>query len=130
MSEFRTKNGSIGRKIAKIRTFKGIKQEALATALGISQQAVSQLENEEKISDERLKLVAEALGVTPEIINGFDEERIFFYINNVQNNSVGVVNGDYHNHINPTEKLIEVYERLLASERDKIELLKNIDNGE
>lgn len=121
-----TQDRRIGRKIAKIRTFKGIKQEALALALGISQQAVSQLENEGNISDEKLKQVAEALGVTPEIIRGFDEDRIFFYINNVttHESSAGIVHGDYNNY-NPVEKLIEVYERLLESEREKLEILKN-----
>lgn len=97
----------------------------MAVTLGISQQAVSQLENEDNISEERLKQIADALGVTPEIIRGFDEERIFFYINSVEANSVGVVNGDYYNNVNPIEKLIEIYERLLESEREKIEILKN-----
>jgi transcriptional regulator with XRE-family HTH domain len=129
MEEYKTMNRNIGRKIAKIRLFKDIKQEALATKLGISQQAVSQLEKEDHISDERLKEVADALGVTAEIIKKFDEERIFFYINYVQTNSVGVVNGDYHNHVDPTDKLIEVYERLLASEKEKIELLKKGNNN-
>jgi transcriptional regulator with XRE-family HTH domain len=125
MEEYEVKNRNIGRKIAKIRSFKGIKQEALALALGITQQAVSQLENEENISDERLKKVAEALGVTPEIIRGFDEDRIFFYINNLYNHdgSTGVVHGNQKNY-NPIEKVVEIYERLLESEREKIEILK------
>nr|WP_312208730.1 helix-turn-helix domain-containing protein [Sphingobacterium multivorum] len=129
MEDYKTKNKSIGRNIAKIRNFKGIKQEALAHSLGVSQQAVSQFEKEVNISDEKLLEVANALGVTPEIIKHFDEEKIFYYINTVTANSVGVVNGDYHNHINPTDKLIEVYERLLASEKEKIELLKKIENA-
>lgn len=124
MEKIEIRNRNIGRKIAKIRTFKGIKQEALAITLGMSQQAVSQLEKEEFISDEKLKEVADALGVTADIIKNFDEEKIFFYINTVQTNSVGVVNGDYHNYVDPTDKLVEVYERLLVSEREKIELLK------
>ena len=30
-----------------------------------------------------------------------------------------------HNKINPLDKIVELYERLLQSEREKIELLKN-----
>lgn len=116
----------MGRKIAKIRDFMGIKQEALALKLGVTQQSISKMEQEDELPDEKLKEVADALGISPEAIKNFDEEKIFFYINNVEDHSVGVVNGDYHNN-NPVDKLIEVYERLLASEREKIELLKNLN---
>ena len=43
-----TKN-HIGRKISRIRELRGMKQEALAAALGVSQQAVSTIENSENI---------------------------------------------------------------------------------
>lgn len=126
----------IGRNIAKIREFKGIKQEALAIDLGISQQAISKLENEENISDERLKQIADALGVSLDIIKNFDEERVIYHINNVQNNTVtdstfengSALNGQFNNQFNPIEKLSELYERLLESEREKIELIKKIRN--
>ncbi|RAJ31154.1 helix-turn-helix domain-containing protein [Pedobacter cryoconitis] len=126
----------IGRNIAKIREFKGIKQEALAIDLGLSQQAISKLENEENISDERLKQIADALGVSLDIIKNFDEERVIYHINNVQNNNVtdstfengSALNGQFNNQFNPIEKLSELYERLLESEREKIELIKKIRN--
>ena len=42
----------IGRKIGRIRELRGMKQEALAAELGISQQSISQLEQSERIEDE------------------------------------------------------------------------------
>jgi len=114
----------IGRKIARIRELKGIKQEALAIELGVSQQTVSNIEKGEKIEDEVLEKIAKALGVMPEAIRNFNEEAIFQIINNTfQDNSAN--NNNYLCTINPLEKIIELYERLLQSEREKNELLKN-----
>ena len=116
----------IGRKISYIRELRGMKQEALATALGISQQAVSIIENSEKIEDDRLKEVANALGVTTEAIKNFSEEAVF---NNTQNNYDGSVihNGPTVNHnctFNPLDKVVELYERLLQSEKEKVNYLE------
>ena len=56
----------IGRKIAKIRELKGIKQEAIAEILGVSQQMVSKIEKSAELEDEALEKIAEFLGLTPE----------------------------------------------------------------
>jgi len=67
----------IGRKISRIRELRGFKQEALATELGISQQAVSIMENKDSIEKELLAQVAKILGVTTEAIENFDEDAVF-----------------------------------------------------
>jgi transcriptional regulator with XRE-family HTH domain len=119
----KTKNIHLGRKISRIRELRGMKQEALAAALGISQQAISKLEQSEEIEDTTLEKVATALGVTAEAIKGFSEESIFNYFNTFNDTS----SGDFRQHctFNPLDKVVELYERLLASEREKVELLKN-----
>lgn len=106
----------LGRKITRIRELRGMKQEALATELGISQQAVSKLEQSEDIEEPTLDKIAKALGVTAAGIKHFTEETIFNNINNFHDHSI-------QNNFNPIEKIIDLYERLLASEREKIELL-------
>ncbi len=58
MSTF-TKQNHIGRKISRIRELRDMKQEALAQALGMSQQAVSIIENSETVEEEKLKAIAE-----------------------------------------------------------------------
>ena len=50
----KTNTPHIGRKISRIRESRGMKQEALAIELGISQQAVSKLEQSEQIEDSTL----------------------------------------------------------------------------
>ncbi|NTE03609.1 helix-turn-helix transcriptional regulator [Agrobacterium tumefaciens] len=107
----------LGRKISRIRELRGMKQDTLATELGISQQAVSKLEQSETIEDSTLEKVAKVLGVTAEGIKHFTEETIFNNINNFHDSSI-------QNNFNPVEKIIELYERLLATEREKIEILK------
>ena len=71
-----TKTSHIGRKISRIRELRGMKQEALATELGISQQSVSSLEQSEHIEDEKLEKVAKVLGVSKEAIENFGEKLI------------------------------------------------------
>src|SRR6202012_4779181 len=108
----------IGRKISRIRELRGMKQEALAAELGISQQAVSKIEQSAEVEEEALEKIAKVLGVSVEGLKHFTEDSVFNNINNFHDNSI-------QNNFNPIEKVIELYERLLASEREKIELLKN-----
>ncbi|MEO5910647.1 MAG: helix-turn-helix transcriptional regulator [Pelobium sp.] len=120
----------IGRKISRIRELRGMKQEALALELGISQQAISKLEQSEKVEEEVLEKIAKALGVTAEGIAKFNEEAVFNIIGNSYHDSSSSV--QYACTFNPIDKLIEVYEenkklyeQLLASEKEKVEILKN-----
>ena len=122
----------IGRKISRIRELRGMKQETLAAELGISQQAVSKIEQSPSVEDDALNKIASALGVTSEAIRAFTEESVFNYFNTFHDNSgAGAWSSHGTFNFNPIDKLIEVfeenkklYEQLLASEREKVELLK------
>ena len=125
---FNKKPLSIGQKVERIRTFRGFKQEYLASKLGVSQQTVSKIEQQEEIEEDLLKQIAEALGVTPEVIKDFDDDKITYHINNVYDVHDFEIkdNGNFiAQQVNPIEKIAELYERLLQSEREKLELLKN-----
>ena len=130
-----TKPNHIGRKIARIRELRGMKQEALAHELGISQQSVSHMEQSESLEDSKLEEVAKVLGVTKEAIENFSEEAVF---NNIQNNYEGstIHSGPTVNHhctFNPLDKLVEayeenkkLYERLVQAEKDKVSYLEEL----
>ncbi|OHT45362.1 helix-turn-helix domain-containing protein [Flavobacterium tructae] len=129
-----SKPNHIGRKISRIRELRDMKEEALAQALGTSQQTVSTLENSEEIDDERLSQVAKALGVTVEAIKNFSEEAAINYFNSFTDNSAGTFNN--HCTFNPLDKLMEsveenkkLYERLLQAEKEKVEFLEKILKG-
>ncbi|MDC6389204.1 helix-turn-helix transcriptional regulator [Maribacter sp. PR1] len=122
--ETKTKN-HIGRKIGRIRELRGMKQETLAEELGISQQAVSNIENSEMVDDAKLEEIASVLGVTKEGIENFSEEAVFNIINNTfKDNSSN--NNNYLCTINPIEKIIELYERLVKAEKDKVSYLEGL----
>jgi transcriptional regulator with XRE-family HTH domain len=124
----------IGRKISKIRELRGMKQETLAAELGISQQAISKIEQSAEVEDSALEKIANILGVTAEAIKNFTEEAVFNYFNTFNDNSFANSNGTFHANncaFNPLNKLMELveenkklYERLLQAEKEKNGLLK------
>jgi transcriptional regulator with XRE-family HTH domain len=133
-------NNHIGRKISRIRELRGIKQETLASEMGVSQQTVSRMEQSEIVEEDLLNQVAKILGVTTEGIKNFTEDAVINYFNTFNDNSAN--NGAFYAHtfnFNPIEKWIEVVEenkklhnekvalleRLLESEKEKNELLKS-----
>ena len=124
MSTTAPKSNHIGRKIARIRELRGMKQETLAEELGISQQSVSHIEQSETIEEELLQKVSKALGVSPEGIKRFSEEAVINYFNNFQDNSEGTFNN--HCTFNPIDKVVELYERLVQAEKDKVSYLEKL----
>ncbi len=72
----------IGKNIRTIRLLLGLKQELFALRLGIAQPNVSQLEKQSRISDDRLKEVAQALGVSAETIKAFNETALLEALTN------------------------------------------------
>ena len=125
-------NTHIGRKISRIRELRGIKQETLASELGVSQQSVSRMEQSEVLEDDVLENIAKILGVTTEAIKNFSEEAVVNYFNTF-NQTVSSSNFGHNNTctFNPLDKLMELveenkklYERLLQAEKEKNEFLK------
>jgi transcriptional regulator with XRE-family HTH domain len=129
----------IGRNISRIRELRQMKQEALAMAIGVSQQTISTIENSETVDDEKLQQIAVALGVSAEGIKNFNEENLITYFNTFNESDFSNSNGAFGNHnnynFNPIDKLIEVYEekeklyeRLLQAEKDKLGYLEKLLN--
>ena len=116
-----------GKNVQKVRVYLGIKQDTLASELGLSQQTVSAIEQQEEIEDEQLKKIAQALGVSADTLKNFDEERAIYNISNNNYRDATIAEGATAivQQINPIEKIIELYERLLQTEREKIEILIN-----
>ncbi|WP_343587447.1 helix-turn-helix transcriptional regulator [Flavobacterium sp.] len=128
-----TKPKHIGRNISRIRELRDMKQEALAIALGMSQQYISTLEGTENIDDEKLNKIAQALGVSVETIKNFSDEAVFNIIGNTVTNHDNSALFQFHPTFNPIDKLIEsydenrkLYERLLESEKEKISYLEKL----
>ena len=124
--ETTTKPKHIGRNISRIRELREMKQEALALAIGVSQQTISNIENSETVEEGKLKEIAKVLGVSAEAIKNFSEEAAINYFNSFydQSASQGQFGPTYN--FNPIDKVVELYERLVQSEKDKIAYLEQL----
>lgn len=119
----------IGRNISRIRELKGMKQEALAIAIGVSQQTISNIEANETVEESKLIEIAKVLEVSVEAIKDFSEEAVFNYFNTFNDE---VSNSNFGNHyctFNPLDKVVELYERLVQAEKDKNEYLEKLLGG-
>jgi len=122
----------IGRNISRIRELRDMKQEALAIAIGTNQQSISIIEGSESVDEEKLKKIAQALGVTPEVIKNFSEDAVFNMIGNIYNdNASSAINLGCT--FNPLDKLLEtieknekLYERLIQVEKEKTAYLEKL----
>ena len=106
-----------GHNVKRIREMLGIKQDALALQLGLSQQAISQLEQKEVLDISTMSKVAQALGVTTEAIQNFSEEAV------MTNISCTFADHAVAFQFDPIDKIIELYERMLKEKDDLIERL-------
>ena len=128
-----TRPRNIGRNISRIRELRGMKQGALADAIGTSQQTISSIETSETVDFDKLVQIAKALGVTVEAIENFTEESVFNFFNNFYDNSAnnGAQGNTTNNHcnFNPLDKVVELYERLVQVEREKVEFMEKLMKG-
>jgi transcriptional regulator with XRE-family HTH domain len=135
-----------GYNVKRLREILSVKQETLASKLGEEWTArrVQGLEDKETIEDALLEEVAKALGVTADSIKNFDEEKMFFYIqNNYDSSNQGATNngpysfGPQHAYhqctINPIDELSifvkkneALHAELLKVEREKNALLERL----
>lgn len=119
----------IGRKIERVRRLRGMNQTELGKALGITKQAISKMEQAERIEDDRLKAVANALGVTEEGLKGFSEEKVLYNTINFYENCGVVANAISANTETfdnfPVDKAIEFFEKLLEAQNGKIKAMKD-----
>ncbi|XZF13496.1 helix-turn-helix domain-containing protein [Chitinophagaceae bacterium MMS25-I14] len=126
-----------GRNVKRFRETMGLKQEALAAKMGSdwNQKRISLLEQKEVIDTPLLVQLSKALEVPREAIENFTEEAAANYFNTFNDGSFE--HGTFHqgqNTINnPIEKWLEameenkkLYERLLQSEREKVEILQKL----
>lgn len=74
--------------------------------------------------------IVKALGVSVEAIKNFSEEAVLNIIGNTYHDN-GIVNAglNYNCNFNPLDKVVELYERLVQAEKDKVEYLEKLLNG-
>jgi transcriptional regulator with XRE-family HTH domain len=120
-----------GRNVKRIREILGIKQDALAMDLGLSQQAISQLEQKEALDSEMLSKIATVLKVPVDAIKNFDEQAAINIISTTFNSHDNSTSLAYQSSFtfNPIDKIIELYERMLKDKNEMIEKLESLLKG-
>lgn len=116
-----------GRNIKRFRDILGVKQETLAEKLKMTQQAFSKLEQKEQIEEKTLNKIAEVLQIPVEAIKSTTDEAAFNIIGNTFNShdtSTLTPTWNYHPSFNPMDKVVELFERLLKTEQEKVRLLQ------
>ena len=82
-----------------------------------------------EIVDEQLTEIAKALGVSVEGIKNFSEGAVFNIIGNTFQDHSAITSGNYGCTFNPLDKVVELYERLVQAEKEKVEYLEKLLNG-
>ncbi|MDR2036523.1 MAG: helix-turn-helix domain-containing protein [Bacteroidales bacterium] len=114
-----------GRNIKRLRDMLGMKQETIAIELDITQQSVSDLEQKEVIDDIMLDKIAKILKVPVAAIKNMNDEATISYINTFNDSSINHGQSpNYYCTFNPLDKVVELYERMLKSEQEKVVLLE------
>jgi transcriptional regulator with XRE-family HTH domain len=109
----------IGDKIRKVRELKGLKQENIATALGMSVTAYGNLERgESSPSFDRLEEIAAALEVSVSDIMNIPEQ---LSIQSITNSKVGF---NYYDQRSAVESEIEGYKLAVSELQKQVEHLK------
>jgi len=119
----------LGHNVQRIREIIGIKQIDLGMRCdGWSQQQISKLEQAENIDESTLEILAVGLGVTPEFIKNFKEEKAIY---NIQNNNTFHDNSSTQ-HYQPTitnepaDKIVSLLEKFIDEDKKKTNFLETL----
>ncbi len=122
-----------GRNAKLFRETRGIKQEAIAIELGISQQAVSQLEKRQQLDDVTIAAYAKVVEIDEYFIRNMVDESLlegstYFYDHSSQIKSTQFSTQNLT--FNPLDKVMELYsekdklyERIIELEKEKSTLM-------
>ncbi len=116
-----------GRNVRRLREMMGKKQDVLAIEIGVSQQTISKIESQEKLDEDIIEKIAKALNVPAEAIKNMSDEATINYINTFNDSAINQGHfSPYYCTFNPIDKVVELFERMLKVEQEKVALLEQI----
>lgn len=121
------KKSNHGANARRWREWRDIKQDVLAEQIGVSQATLSGYEKKSKLDPEVIGKIAKALDIPEEAITEVGEgTSINIFSGTWQDNAA---NYNFNPTFDPLEKVIELYERLLKAEKEKVAMLQEIIQG-
>lgn len=130
MEETAVKKNNHGSNVRRWREWRNINQDVLAEKIGVSQATLSSYEKKDKLEADTVEKIAKALNIPVEAITEVGNDSSINIISLHDSSSLHDNSGSIiHNPtFNPLDKVIELYERLLKSEQEKVSLLQEIIN--
>lgn len=112
-----------GHNVKRIREIVGLKQHALGDLCPskFTQQRISEFENSIQIDEPILAELAEALGVTPEFIKNFNEEKAIYNIQNNRDTASQNANYVHTANYHPVEQIVTLLEKFIEEDKAKTE---------
>lgn len=112
-----------GSNVRRWREWRNMNQDVLADKIGVSQATLCGYERKEKLEPETIEKIAKALEIPVEAITELNEVASINIVNAYDNFS-----GSNHHTptFNPLDKIVELYDKLLESEKEKVALLQEM----
>jgi len=125
-ASFETVSRHDGYNVKRLREILGIKQDELADKLGMTQQAISKIEQKDILEDDLLDKIGSILNVPTEAIKNFNDEKALNVIVHTMHDNASINQNYYNPTFNPIDKVVELYERMLKAEQEKVSLLEEV----
>ena len=121
------KKNNHGANARRWREWRGVKQDTLAEQIGVSQATLSAYEKKDKLEPEVIEKIAQALDIPEEAITELGEATSINIFSGTWQDNANCQN--YNPTFNPLEKVVELYERLLKAEQEKVAMLQEVLKG-
>lgn len=124
MEETTVRKSNHGANVCRWREWRNINQDTLAEQIGVSQATLSSYEKKSKLDQEILEKITKALNIPLEAITDLGEDSSINIVASTltANDNAAIFN--YYPSFNPIDKIVELYDRLLQSEKEKVEILQ------
>lgn len=116
-----------GTNVRRWREWRNMNQDVLAEKIGVSQATLCGYERKEKLEPETLEKIAKALEIPVEAITEISNEssvNIFSGTFSDFKDNAAILNS--YPTFNPMDKIVELYEKLLEAEKEKVVLLQEV----
>ena len=121
-----TRRNSHGANLKRWREWRGIKQEVLADKIGVSQATLSGYEKKDELEPEVLEKITKALDIPTEAITELNEGALINIYSGTWQDNATAARSIQNQTFNPIDKIVELYERLLKAEQEKVAMLHEI----
>lgn len=124
--ESAVKKSNHGANVRRWREWRNINQDVLAEQIGVSQTTLSGYEKKIKLEQDILEKIAKALNIPVEAITELGEDSAINIVASTltANDNAAIIN--YYPSFNPIDKIVELYDKLLQSEKEKVAMLQEV----